>query len=68
MKVWVLAQVKNADATHWELGGIFTTEDKAVAACADEWDGVWPVELDELTPRDETVEVGYYPLEKADDE
>ena len=61
--VWVMGQVKSQDGSVWELGGVFSTEDKAVAACAGAEDCVWPVALDEVLPR-ETVEEkrGYYPL------
>jgi hypothetical protein len=62
-----MAQVKNASATEWELGGIFTTKEKAIAACVDEWDGIWEQELDVPSPL-ETIELGYYPLEQPSDE
>jgi len=46
----------------WELIGVFSTEEKAVAACLNEYYFVGPVELDEVLP-DETVEWPrcYYP-------
>lgn len=57
--VWVVAQVKGANdegwATDWDLGGVFTTEEKAQAACIDPGDAMWPVTLDKPLGRD-TVE------------
>ncbi|MEU1008188.1 hypothetical protein [Streptomyces sp. NPDC005890] len=58
-KVWVVAQVKATDAdgwaTDWDLGGIYTTEAKARAACTGPGDAMWAVSLDEDLGR-ETVE------------
>jgi hypothetical protein len=57
--VWVVAQIKATDeqgwATDWDLGGVFTTEDKARAACTTDSDAMWPVQLDEAYGR-HTVE------------
>jgi hypothetical protein len=48
----------------WELIGVFSSEEKAVAACLNEYYFIGPVELDEVLP-DETVEWPgcYYPKE-----
>jgi len=48
--VWVVAQNKTFDdagwAVDWELGGVFTTEEAARAACTVPTDAMWPVALD----------------------
>lgn len=58
-QVWVVAQIKATDvagwATDWDLGGVFTNETKARAACVEPSDAMWPVNLDEPLGR-ETVE------------
>lgn len=61
--VWVLGQVKSQDGSVWEIGGVFSTREKAVAACSDPWDCVFPMKLDEVLSR-ETVESDdlVYPL------
>lgn len=60
--VWVVAQIKSVDeqgwARDWELGGVFTTEDKARAACSAPWDAMWPATLDELLDRETTAPPG----------
>lgn len=45
MKVWIVTQLPDPDA-QWELGGIFTTEAAADAACTLPTDGYWESELD----------------------
>ncbi len=60
-QLWVMGQVKSADGNVWELGGVFSSEEKAVAACVEPTDCVWPIALDEIQPRG-VVEVGSYPL------
>lgn len=50
-RVWVVAQIKSVNdqgwATDWDLGGVFTTEEKARDACSTPTDAMWPVTLDE---------------------
>ncbi|MFI7448092.1 hypothetical protein ACIBQX_11390 [Nonomuraea sp. NPDC049714] len=64
MSLWIMGQVKSQDGSLWELGGVFSSREKAVAACVEPTDCVWPVVLDEVAPR-ETVEVGSYPKAKG---
>lgn len=49
--VWVVAQIKSTDgqgwATDWDLGGVFSTEYNARAACTEPSDAMWPVQLDQ---------------------
>jgi hypothetical protein len=59
--VWVVAQVKSDDGDIWELGGIFSTEEKALAACTEPNDCMWSVSMDEAIAR-ETIRVGVYPV------
>jgi len=53
--VWVVAQIKATDeqgwATDWDLGGVFTTEDKARVACTAPSDAMWPMQLDQALNR-----------------
>jgi hypothetical protein len=48
--VWVVAQIKSTNeqgwATDWDLGGIYTTEARARAACTQPTDATWPAPLD----------------------
>lgn len=67
MQVWALAQVKQfADdgwATDWDLGGVFTSEAAARAACTDVKDCIWPMTLDEPIPRERIEPAGLtFPL------
>ncbi|MBK5994921.1 hypothetical protein JHN53_25410 [Streptomyces sp. MBT58] len=61
-QVWVVAQVKEFDgegwATDWDLGGVFTTETKARAACTAPGDCMWAVHLDEAIGRTKAVPPG----------
>lgn len=54
MKLWAMGQVKNADGSAWELGGVFSTREQAVAACMEPTDCVFSVVVDRVLPR-ETV-------------
>ena len=75
--VWVAMQVNNyifdplepgedpLEIPSWELIGVFTTEEKAVAACKEPTDCVAPIHLDAVAARETTVMQGaYYPLNK----
>lgn len=57
-EVWIVAQIAatNADgwATDWDLGGVFTSEQKARDACSLPTDAMWSVTLDKQLGR-ETV-------------
>ncbi|MFB7031724.1 MULTISPECIES: hypothetical protein [unclassified Streptomyces] len=54
-QVWVVAQVHSYDsqgwALDWDLGGVFSTEALARAACTEPTDAMWPVTLDALPSR-----------------
>lgn len=70
-KVWVVAQVKATDAdgwaTDWDLGGIYTSEDKARAACTEPGDAMWEVPLDQNLGRDTVQPPGLtYPARAAE--
>ncbi len=62
-ELWLCGQAKSEDGRCWEFQGIFSTKEKAIAACRHEWYFIAPVELDAELP-DETVEMAgaYYPL------
>lgn len=45
MRVWILGQLHDGC---WDLGGVFSTKDKAVAQYRGSSDCVWPVEIDEF--------------------
>lgn len=71
MIVWVAGRVVHQTMVEgivhsfWELIGVFSSEDKAVAACSDEKDFVGPINLDEASKRDDYSWPGcYYPLLK----
>jgi hypothetical protein len=57
-----VAQVKTADGSIWELGGIYSTEALALAACTEPTDCMWPVAIDVDLGR-ETTAVGLYPAQ-----
>lgn len=80
-RVWVAMQVTEIDtycadgmsgaypgtASVMELIGVFTSEEKAVAACKESTDCVAPLELDAVAPREQTVLPGaYYPLARKE--
>jgi len=52
MEVWILAQVKGVDAsgwaTDWDLGGVFSSEEKARERCVGPGDCIWSVSLDQF--------------------
>jgi len=59
-EVWVVTRPKSAS---WDLMGVFSTEQKAVAACTSEIDFIWPMKIDEKAPEETVVhERGYRPL------
>lgn len=67
MQLWIVAQVKTFDdqgwALDWDLGGVFSSEDMARAACTGPSDAVWSVTLDESLGRDRVEPPGIsYPL------
>jgi hypothetical protein len=54
--VWIVAQNRSFDeqgwASDWDLGGVFSSEEKARAACMEPTDSMWAVTLDEVLPRE----------------
>ncbi|MDB4914061.1 MAG: hypothetical protein JWM95_1705 [Gemmatimonadetes bacterium] len=62
MPVWLVGQVRGHG--QWEVQGVFSSEDKAVAACRNQWHFVMPLELDAELPDQTTTELPagtYYP-------
>jgi hypothetical protein len=64
MKLWIVG--KNVKETEhgivWEFQGIFSDQEKAIAACHTEFYFLAPMELNRELPRETTVMVGgYYP-------
>lgn len=55
--VWVVGQ---QGKPIWELGGIFSTEEAAIAACTEETDCYWELPMDQDLGR-ETIEKGIFP-------
>jgi hypothetical protein len=52
MKVWIVAQVLSADGKRWNLGGVFTSREKALELCIQPNDAVFSTELDHFIGRD----------------
>jgi hypothetical protein len=69
LTMWLCGQAKSEDGKCWEFQGIFSTREKAIAACRHEWYFIAPVELDAELP-DETIEMpgAYYPLSHISDD
>ena len=66
MKLWIVGQHKEEieeGKNVWEFGGVFDSEDKAIAACRSDDYYVAPFELNEAQP-DETCKMigSYYPF------
>jgi hypothetical protein len=59
--VWVVVQVKSDDGSVFEIGGIYSTEALALAACTERTDCMWPVTVDLDLGRETTV-IGVYPV------
>lgn len=63
MQIWIVAQTKadtDGNVTNWELGGVYSTEERALADCTEPTDCYWPATLDESFGR-ETTYHGVYP-------
>lgn len=60
--VWIVAQVKDQETGDWELGGVFSTRERAVTACTHPDDGVWEETLDQAYPRETSIPPTFYPL------
>ncbi len=63
-RVWVVVQVKTPDGRTFEIGGIYTTEERALAACTEPTDSMFSIMLDTDLGRETTL-VGVYPAEHA---
>ena len=64
-RVWICGQYKSGEFlnTVWDLQGIFSTREKAVAACRNENYFIAPVTVDEVVPDETTSFPGVeYPL------
>jgi hypothetical protein len=70
-KLWLVGQYKSGEKGNivWEFQGIFSTEEKAVAACKNFRYWVAPIIMDEECP-DGTVsfENDYYPISMTEDD
>ena len=69
MKIYLVGKYikKINDDVAWECGGVFDSEEKAVAACHDERYFVAPMILNEIAPQEKTDFPGaYYPKVKKD--
>ncbi|MCM1972313.1 hypothetical protein [Streptomyces sp. G1] len=53
MRLWVVGQVKGDGS--WDLGGVFSTREKAVAVCTEPDDSVWSVQLDQFLGHETTI-------------
>lgn len=63
-RVWVVVQVKTVDGRTFEIGGIYTTEALALAACTEPTDAMFALQLDTDYGRETTL-VTVYPPEHA---
>lgn len=67
-QVWICGKTLDATAYGWELMGVFTSEEKAVAACTELWHFVGPATLDERLPDESVAWAGcHYPLAKENE-
>jgi hypothetical protein len=61
VKLWLAG--RSADDEEWEVLGIYTTEERAVARCVRGCDFVWPTEADVDFPEEtEEMPEAYFPL------
>ena len=70
-QVWIVAQVKSFDergwARQWDLGGVFSTEEKALSVCSTPSDAIWSVPLDEFLGRETMAPPGIiYPVAREE--
>jgi hypothetical protein len=67
LNLWVAGQALSDDGREWAFVGVYSTEEKAVAACLDWRFWVAPIALDFITPPEESKWPGcYYPKPKVD--
>jgi hypothetical protein len=62
IEVWVVAQVLSEDGKTWELGGVFTSRDKALAVCTQPNDAIFPVTLDHFIGRETVAIPAFWPV------
>lgn len=68
MQLWIMGQTKSPDGSVWELGGVFSSREKAVAACLERTDCVFPATVDEVYGRKTEDAPGcFYPLGGTND-
>jgi len=67
MELWLVGQYRSGENPNivWDFQGIFSTKEKALAACRNEWYFIAPIPLDAELP-DEVIQMpgAYYPLKK----
>ena len=61
MKLYTVLQITNEEANAFELGGIFSTEEKAIKACRDDNFCYIINELDYEYPLESVYGVTYFP-------
>lgn len=68
MEVWIVGQMiddsagEDGEARIWEFGGVFTSEEKAIAACRFDEYFIAPHRLNEAQPHETVPMIGcYYP-------
>jgi hypothetical protein len=64
--IWIVGKVTDHAHGGWELQGVFSSEEKALAACRGKNDFIGPVRVDVELPRQRLDWVGaYYPRRPA---
>jgi len=51
----------------WELGGVFSTQEKALGQCTTEDDYVFPIILDDYAGRETVDPHAYFPIKPGDE-
>ena len=60
-RVWLVGQVRGNGA--WEVQGVFSAEERAIAVCESPSFFVMPLEMDKAVPSETSENAGaYYPL------
>lgn len=59
--LWVCGKILSGKDDHWAIGGVFSTEEAAVAACHVEGEYfIGPIQLDQVIPDEPTDWQGAY--------
>lgn len=67
-KLFVVGQVTNEELKTWDFQGVFSTEEKAVAACRDWTYFVGPADLDAEVPHETAPEWpgAFFPIARTE--